>query len=129
MHASAATGVVGEERSASLEGFVETVAMPRRNRSHISRSDSFGLRRADHEDVGAVCSGDGSNRMALPLLCFVTCCASFSLSTISTGRGRDNARLPFLGKAPCHLVTELQHRTAKKFSFFLSNQDVVLYAG
>jgi hypothetical protein len=33
MHASAATGVVEEKRLASLEGFVETDAMPRWNRS------------------------------------------------------------------------------------------------
>lgn len=36
MHTSAAAGVVEEKRSANLEGFVETDAMPRRNRS---RSD------------------------------------------------------------------------------------------
>ena len=122
MHASAAAGDVEEKRSASLEGFVETDAMPRLNRPHTSRSDPFGLRRANQEDVGAACTG--SDCMVLPLFCSATSnnarhrlqrphrrgpatSRKRSSPTTPTGRGMDNACIhgrAALVRVPCNAL-------------------------
>src|SRR6267143_124578 len=53
--------------------FVEVDAMPRLNRSHTYQSDPFGLRRADHEDVEAACSGEVCTSIGLSFLGCATC--------------------------------------------------------